>query len=172
MSNFKISLLSTGGTIEKIYDEAYGLLENRGPVIKDKIVKKLRLPYTEFEVYPLMSKDSLLMTEDDRTIIVKKIEECLNYKGPVVVLHGTDSMVQTAKLALNNLKNINYPVIFTGAMKPFGFEDSDALQNVTEAFLAARILTPGIYISFHSTIFAADNVEKCHAKGTFRSLTI
>jgi L-asparaginase len=170
-SPIHLCLITTGGTIEKIYDEADGVLENRGPVIKEKISSKLRLPYTEFEVRPLMSKDSLHMVEEDRKQIVAEIQKCLALGHAVVVLHGTDTMTLTAQLALKMIHTPTAPVVFTGAMRPLGFEDSDAIQNVTEAILAARLLPPGVYISFHSCVYPAQNVQKIKSKNTFGPLT-
>jgi len=52
-------------------------------------------------------------------------------------------------------------------MKPLGFDDSDAAQNVIEALYAAKILAPGIYISFHNQIFNPPFVRKNRDKRTF-----
>jgi L-asparaginase len=62
----EILVFATGGTIEKTYNEFDGSLENRGTSIKNRIHSKLRLPATQIEVWPLMSKDSLYMTDQDR----------------------------------------------------------------------------------------------------------
>ena len=53
-------------------------------------------------------------------------------------------------------------------MKPLGFEDSDALQNVTEALFAARLVKPGVYISFHNRLFTVPGVRKNKELGTFQ----
>ena len=52
------------------------------------------------------------------------------------------------------------PVIFTGAMTPFGIEGSDALQNLTEALLATRLLPAGVYLVFHGEVYPIARVEK------------
>jgi L-asparaginase len=54
-------------------------------------------------------------------------------------------------------------------MIPMGFDDSDAAQTVTEALLAAKLLKPGFYISFHNQIFEVPHVRKNKEKGTFES---
>jgi L-asparaginase len=61
------------------------------------------------------------------------------------------------------------PIVFTGAMKPMGFEDSDAAQNITEALLATKILKPGVYISFHNRVFELPRVRKNKETRTFES---
>jgi len=165
-----IILITTGGTIEKTYNEFDGSLENRGTVIKNKISQKLRLPNTNIEVIPLMSKDSLYMTDEDRKWISETIQTQLAQGRPIVVLHGTDTMALTAQYCFENIKTLNVPVVFTGAMIPMGFEDSDATQNVTEALLASQLLSPGFYVSFHNQIFNVPNVQKNKTKGTFEKI--
>ncbi len=164
----RINLITTGGTIEKTYDEQDGTLFNRETVIKQKLNAKLRLPYTEIVVNSVMAKDSLDMNEDDRVIILNKIKELAKEGHPIVILHGTDTMQHTAELVQNKLSNPSLPIIFTGAMKPLGFEDSDALQNVTEALFAARLVKPGVYISFHNRLFTVPGVRKNKELGTFQ----
>jgi L-asparaginase len=165
----KILVITTGGTIEKTYDEEEGTLENRGPEIKNRLLKKLRLPYVELDIISIMAKDSLLMTESDRAFILQTIQYHLPSGRAIVVLHGTDTMTVTAEYCWKSLKDLAVPLIFTGAMRPLGMEDSDALQNVTEALLAAKILPPGVYVSFHNQIFSVPYVQKNHAKRTFES---
>lgn len=167
----KIIVLTTGGTIEKIYQEDEGKLENlenKGEFIRQKILAKLRLPYTALEVHALMSKDSLQMIDSDREFIYQTVLNFLKEKAPIVVLHGTDTMEITAQYCFSKKMSLNSPLLFTGAMSPLGFEGSDALQNVTEALLASKLLPAGIYISFHNQIFEVPHVKKNREKGTFQ----
>lgn len=164
-----VVIITTGGTIEKTYDEFDGSLQNRGTSIRNRILSKMRLPYTNILVCPLLSKDSLYMTDEDRSLIATTIQEQMAKSCPIVVLHGTDTMSITAEFCYQNLPQPLVPVVFTGAMIPMGFDDSDAAQNVTEALLAAKILPPGFYISFHNQIFALPNVRKNKEKGTFEN---
>ena len=172
MSNeiLPLNILTTGGTIEKIYDEFEGSLQNKDTIVKNKILQKLRLPYTHIEVKQIMSKDSLFMDDKDRNSILESIKEYSVHGHPVVVLHGTDTMDLTAKFCFDNFKDIKVPVVFTGAMKPLGFDDSDAAQNVIEAIFAARILKPGYYVTFHGKLFTVPNVRKNKKLGTFEEI--
>ena len=165
-----IIVITTGGTIEKTYDEFDGSLENRGTSIKNRIMTKLRLPYTNILVYPLISKDSLHMDDLDRELICQTIKDQLQRNAPIVILHGTDTMAVTAKYCFEKITNLKVPVVFTGAMIPMGFEDTDATQNVTEALLSSKLLRPGFYISFHNQIFEVPHVQKNKSKGTFESI--
>lgn len=164
-----VVLITTGGTIEKTYNEFDGSLENRGTSIKNRILSKMRLPYTNIMVYPLLSKDSLFMTDQDRQMIADTIRDQMQLGCPIVVLHGTDTMTVSAEFCQKEIPVPTVPVVFTGAMIPMGFEESDATQNVTEALLASKIIDPGFYISFHNQIFKAPRVRKNKEKGTFEA---
>lgn len=164
-----VVIITTGGTIEKTYNEFDGSLENRGTSIKNRILSKMRLPYTQISVHPVMSKDSLYMTDEDRVVISKTVQDEMKRQHPIVVLHGTDTMHLSAEYCFKTIPNPSTAVVFTGAMIPMGFDDSDATQNVTEALLAAKLLKPGFYISFHNQIFEVPNVRKNKDKGTFES---
>lgn len=165
-----VIIITTGGTIEKTYDEFDGSLENRGTSIKNRILSKLRLPYTNIHVHPLLSKDSLYMDDEDRALICKTIEAESKKDAPIVILHGTDTMALTAEYCFERIKNLTVPVVFTGAMIPMGFEDTDATQNVTEALLSAKLLSKGFYISFHNQIFEVPYVRKNKEKRTFEAV--
>lgn len=174
MSNevMPLYVLATGGTIEKVYDEFEGSLQNRDTIVKNKILQKLRLPYTDITVKQIMSKDSLFMDEKDREFILNSLKAHEKGRNPIVVLHGTDTMDQTAKYCFDHYPEISVPVVFTGAMKPLGFDDSDAAQNVIEAIFAARILNPGYYVTFHGKLFIVPKVRKNKLKGTFEEIEL
>ncbi len=166
----RMIVLTTGGTIEKTYSEVEGSLENRKSVLREKIIPRLRLPHTEIDVEEIMAKDSLHMTDQDRQIIFEHVAPLAQLDRPILVIHGTDTMQLSAEYCFQRCQDVKVPVVFTGAMKPVGFEDSDAIQNFTEALIAASILPPGIYISFHSRIFKVPNVRKNLAKSTFEEI--
>ena len=168
--HLNLQIISTGGTIEKTYDEYDGLLENKTTQLEKRILTRLRLPNCSIEVTPIMSKDSLFFDDNDRKLVAETIEKKLKTPdlGAILVIHGTDTMVKTADFVRLNVICPKVPIIFTGAMKPMGFDDSDAIQNVTESILAARVCSPGgIYIVFHGRIFTVPFVQKNREKGTF-----
>jgi L-asparaginase len=154
----KIHLVTTGGTIEKIYSEQTGQVENLGAKI-DRYLQLLRLPDAQIEVTPLMNKDSLEMIDEDRELVLAVVRVKIN-EAPVVITHGTDTMVDTGRLLKARLPDLRYPVILTGAMTPLGFEQSDGLQNLTESLLAARTLAPGVWIVMHNQVFDVEHVRK------------
>lgn len=154
----RIHLITTGGTIEKIYSEQTGQVENLSAKI-DRYLHQLRLPDTQVDVTPLMNKDSLEMTEEDRELVLAVVKAGIS-DAPVVITHGTDTMVETGRLLKQRLGKVDYPVILTGAMTPLGFERSDGLQNLTESLFAARVLTPGVWIVMHGQVFDVDHARK------------
>lgn len=153
----KVNVITTGGTIEKVYSEQTSTIENIESKI-DRYLGRLRLPDCDVHVTPLMNKDSLEMTDDDRKVILEVVERML--EAPVVIVHGTDTMVQTGLYLKQSLTDLKVPLVLTGAMTPLGFEGSDGLQNLTESLFAVRILDPGIYVVMHNQVFPIDRVRK------------
>ena len=164
----KIHLITTGGTIEKIYSEQSGQVENLGAKV-DRYLQLLRLPDARIEVTPLMNKDSLEMVEEDRELVLAVVRLKIA-EAPVVITHGTDTMVETGKLMKARLPDLRYPIILTGAMTPLGFERSDGLQNLTESLFAARTLGPGVWIVMHNQVFDVEHVRKDRENARFVSL--
>lgn len=155
----RIYFIATGGTIEKVYSEQTGNVQNLDSKI-DRYFRMLRLPDSEIQVTHLMNKDSLEMTGADRQRVLDVVREKLQEPAPIVITHGTDTMVETGLLLKQNLADLRYPIILTGAMTPLGFEGSDGLQNLTESLLAARTLAPGVYVVMHNQVFPVDRVRK------------
>jgi L-asparaginase len=156
----RIYLISTGGTIEKVYSEQTGNVQNLDSKI-DRYFRMLRLPDAEIAVTHLMNKDSLEMTDSDREQVLGVVREKLAQDpAPVVITHGTDTMVETGLLLQKNLTGLRYPIVLTGAMTPLGFEGSDGLQNLTESLFAARVLAPGVYVAMHNQVFPVDRARK------------
>jgi L-asparaginase len=161
-----IRVLTTGGTLEKVYSEQTGAVQNVGARV-DHYLERLRLPDTRIEVTQLMNKDSLEMTDEDREQIITAVKAS---DAPVVITHGTDTMVVTGKLLKSQLPDLTHPVVLTGAMTPLGFERSDGLQNLTESLFAARILPPGVWIVLHNQVFDVNHVRKDREAARFVSV--
>tara|TARA_Y100001970_G_C13801328_1_gene635192 strand:+ start:134 stop:679 length:546 start_codon:yes stop_codon:yes gene_type:complete len=162
-----VRIITTGGTIEKTYDERDGSLANRESFIEKIIFENLRLPRTKVLVFPILWKDSLLFEEDDRNLIVDTIKAQEKYGDPMIVLHGTDTLSLTATYCSQRCLDPMIPIIFTGAMRPLGFIKSDALQNITESILASSILPSGFYVCFHGQVIEATRAVKNKKTLTF-----
>lgn len=161
-----IYLITTGGTIEKMYSEQSGALLNRASKI-EQYLKRLRLPDCDVRVVSLMNKDSLEITAEDRAGLVSEIAQLLPTGFPIVISHGTDTMVESGLAIQEAFPDLAVPVILTGAMTPLGFEGSDGLQNLTESLFAARLLQPGVFVVMHGQVFPADKVRKDREQATF-----
>lgn len=162
-----VTLITTGGTIEKTYDEMTGTLENRQSIVR-RMLEQLRLEETTVTIVELMSKDSLVMTEEDRVHVLEAARAALaGAADGVVILHGTDTLAQTGELLAARLGNVAAPVVLAGAMRPFEMVRSDALQNLTEAVFATGVLSPGVYCVAHGRALRFPGVVKDRSRGTF-----
>lgn len=166
-----ITLITTGGTIEKTYDEHNGVLENRRSIVR-RMLRRLHLEETSISIVELMSKDSLHMTDEDRERIAKTVEVVMGASPAptgVVILHGTDTLTVTGELLAQ--REWPRPVVLTGAMRPFEMTRSDALQNLTESLLAVGVMPPGVYCVAHGRVLRFPGVRKDRERGTFVSTT-
>ncbi len=162
----RIAIISTGGTIEKTYDELAGVLENRVSVL-DVMLASLELRGVEIERVPLMNKDSLDMTAADHDAIADTAQKYAEMRDGVVIVHGTDRLAVSGERIVARHGVPRVPVVFTGAMRPYLMRNTDAMQNLTEALLAVQVMTPGVYVAMHNRVLAFPGVVKDHASGTF-----
>ena len=164
----RISIITTGGTLEKVYDEPTGTLVNRHSNVAH-MLSGLRLEDTRLCIHELMHKDSLDMTDDDRAAIVGNVREILDDTDVdgVLVLHGTDTLCKTGDKLHDELGTPRVPIILTGAMRPFEMKESDALQNLTEAIFATSLVEPGVYVVTHGRSLRFPGITKDRAKGAF-----
>ena len=156
----KLLIITTGGTIDKIYFDDKSDYQIGEPQIS-QILHAMHVAF-EFEVSALMRKDSLHMEDKDRKLIrdVVSASEARN----VLITHGTDSMVETAAV----LQNIpEKTIVLTGALNPARFRDSDAIFNIGCAVGAAQALPPGVYISMNGKVWDPVHVRKNRRENRF-----
>lgn len=166
MTKRPIALISTGGTIEKTYDELSGVLANKVSVL-DVMLASLELRGVEVQRVALMNKDSLDMTPDDHTLIAETALRLARETTGVVVVHGTDRLAVSGDRVVELGGTPASPVVFTGAMRPWQLRSTDALQNLTEALLAVQVLSPGVYVAMHNQVLQFPGVIKDRDAGTF-----
>lgn len=168
----QITLITTGGTIEKTYDERTGELENRHTVV-GRMLRRLRLEDTAVNIVELMSKDSKLMDDRDRRRIVDTVRamggdpDTETPTTGIVILHGTDTLEHTGEALLNAIPRPRVPIILTGAMRPYEMTRTDALQNLTESIFAAGVVQPGLYCVTHGRALRFPGVVKDWNRATF-----
>jgi L-asparaginase len=164
----RLTILTTGGTIDKTYDEFQGNLRNEQTVI-DVILDGLRIPDLFIRHVEVMHKDSLDMTEEDRELIAKAVRDAARNSDGIVILHGTDTLSITGEYLHDHCGGLEIPVVITGAMRPYEFRDTDALQNVIESLLAVRLLEGGVYVAMHNRVLQFPGVKKDRQARTFVS---
>ncbi len=162
----QIAILTTGGTIEKTYNESDGTLANVGSVLHN-ILTSLRHYELTLRLVPVMSKDSLDIDDADRQTILYAVRAALPQNDAIILIHGTDTLTLTGDYLVVNLPNLTKPILLTGAMRPYEFRDTDAVQNVTEALLACQLLGPGVWVVMHSRAMRFPGVVKDRTRMTF-----
>lgn len=159
-----LHILTTGGTIDKVYFDALSQFQvGQSPI--DEIFKQAGVDF-DYTVTSLMRKDSLDLTDEDRAIISKAITNCPQDR--ILVTHGTDTMVKSAN-ALGELSDKT--VVFTGAMQPAALRQTDAIFNIGFAASAALLLPPGAYIAMNGRVLDPVTTTKDRAAMIFRDST-
>jgi L-asparaginase len=165
----RIALISTGGTIEKTYDDLSGVLANKVSVL-DVMLASLELRGVAIHRIALMNKDSLEMSAEDHTLIAEQAIRLARDWDGVVVVHGTDRLATTGERIVE-VGTPASPIVLTGAMRPYELRSTDALQNLTEALLAVQVMPPGVYVAMHNHVLQFPGVVKDRTAGTFVKAT-
>ncbi len=158
-----IRFITTGGTIDKIYFDALSQFEVGDSQIKHILTEGL--VEFEFDIVPMLQKDSLELTDDDRKQLRDFIAQ--DDADRYVITHGTDTMPQTAEM-LADLPNKT--IILTGALTPARFRTTDAVFNVGMAVAAAQVCQSGVYIAMSGQVFPAGKVRKNRTENRFEEL--
>ena len=159
-----IEVIITGGTIAKRYDEISGELRFDVDHLT-KMLSQARVTQ-DLKITTLFLKDSLDMDAQDRTRIAQAVAQ--SNASKILVIHGTDTMIQSAQ-AVHQISDKR--IVFTGAMIPFAFKNSDALFNLGTAFGALASDKAGVYIAMNGQLFSWERVQKDRKKGIFVTLT-
>jgi L-asparaginase len=159
----QLHIITTGGTIDKIYFDAKSDYQVGDPIIGE-LLRRMNAQF-EFTEESLMRKDSLDMTDADRLLIREHTlatrAEC------VLITHGTDGMVETAR-ALQNIEDKR--IVLTGALQPAAFATTDAIFNIGCAIGAVQSKPVGVYIAMNGLVFDANRVVKNVTENRFEPL--
>jgi L-asparaginase len=160
LNELKIRIITTGGTIDKIYFDATSTYEVGAPQVVP-VLTEANVSF-EYVVEQACQKDSLELTEEDRADIRRRVvaapERC------ILITHGTDTMTETAKCLADIPDKV---IVFTGAMAPARFRASDAPFNFGCAIAAVQLAAPGVYIAMNGRVFPGTSVRKNREKGRF-----
>lgn len=156
----RLKIITTGGTIDKLYFDDASEYKIGQPVIGD-LLHAFNVAFS-FEVLSLMKKDSLHMTDDDRDLIKKVIEK--SDEKHFLITHGTDSMVDTA----NYLSDLtDKTIVLTGALTPAKFQNTDAIFNIGCAIAAVQTLDSGAWVVMNGKVWNPKHVAKNRSENRF-----
>ena len=159
----KIKIITTGGTIDKIYFDQKSEFQVGKPQIAE-VLREANVTL-DFEVQPLLRKDSLDMTDEDRRLIYETIKS--DEYERFLITHGTDTMITTAR----ELQKIdNKVMVLTGSMQPAKIRLTDAFFNIGYAIAAVQLLPSGVYIAMNGRIFNPDQARKNVEQNRFEEL--
>lgn len=158
----RLHIFTTGGTIDKVYFDALSEFQvGESPL--DAILREANVGI-DYELTSLMRKDSLELTDADRSDIFEAVSS--SDARHILITHGTDTMAQTAE----RLRGIEgKTIILTGAMQPARLRSTDAIFNVGFAIASAQLQAPGVYIAMSGRVFPAGQVRKDRDAGRFVS---
>lgn len=158
----EIQIITTGGTIDKLYFDAKSEFQVGDPQVVEVLREAhVTVPYA---VRQLMRKDSLDLTEADRRLIRETIAAAPHRH--FVVTHGTDTMLDTARV-LQSLSDKT--IVLTGAMQPARFRFTDAVFNIGCAVMAVQLLPPGVYVTMNGRLFDPRRTVKNREQNRFES---
>jgi L-asparaginase len=156
----EILILTTGGTIDKVYFDAKSSYEV-GRSIVGNLLEQAEVKHP-FKIVEVLQKDSLELTDDDRKTIRNTILDHPHQQ--IVITHGTDSMTETAvSLAAIDDRTI----VLTGSLAPARFAMTDAMFNIGMAIATVQVKEPGVYVCMNGSVFKANHVHKDRDQNAF-----
>jgi L-asparaginase len=165
-STTDITVLATGGTIDKIYN-LDGKLEI-GPPAAKRLLEVLRTDL-RIDVRSVVAKDSLDITDADRKSITAAVDHA--DAASIVITHGTDTLTDTAEyLRQRATTTTAKTIVLTGALQPAAMTFSDAALNLGAALMASQTLPPGVYVCMSGRVLAAGAARKDQVTGRFLSV--
>ena len=159
----KIKIFTTGGSIDKCYSPQESAFIVGPPQVAE-ILAAANIT-VDYQIEPLLQKDSLDITYEDRSYIFEKVSS--DPADRILITHGTDTLIETAK----TLQEITDKVIvLTGAFQPAAFKKTDAVFNLGAAFIALQTLPAGVHVVINGKVFDPAQAHKSLSSDTFQEL--
>ena len=160
-----IHILTTGGTIGGV-DLNQKCATTTNPSVN--ITDFFQLPNLSFEyrIDPVFDKDSRLITQQNRELLVEKIRSSIFDK--ILITHGTYSMEDTAYY-LGGLQ-LNKTIVLVGSFIPGSEQHTDAPFNLGYGLASLQFLDKGVYIAMNGQVFHWNNVYKNLKENRFKTL--
>ncbi len=156
----KLVLVTTGGTIDKVYFDAkshYQVGDSEVP----RILEEAQVD-AQVRVVNLLAKDSLEIDDADRALIRRTVE--MLPERHVLITHGTDTMEHTARVLLGIPGKV---IVITGSLIPARFRATDAPFNVGMALATLQTAPEGVWVTMNGHVFRGDHVHKNRAENRF-----
>lgn len=154
-----IRIITTGGTLDKVYQPADGSLSFDHTRVPDQLlIARVSVPLTD-----LMAIDSLDMSDEHRKQVLTCCELCVESR--LVITHGTDTMVLTAEVLA--AAALNKTIVLTGAMVPLSISGSDGAFNLGCAIGLAQALPGGVWVAMNGVARPWNDVKKDRRRGVF-----
>lgn len=165
-----IAVIATGGTIaSQRGGDGASTPSLAGQALLDRLHG---LPPVRLHAIDLFARDSSTLTLADMQTVSDAVGQQLADPqiAGVVVLHGTDSMEETA-LLVSLQHGDAAPVVFTGAQFTDDHPNADGPTNISAAIRAALDGTPGVRLAFGGRLLPAWALYKhcTDAADAFRS---
>jgi L-asparaginase len=155
-----IKIFTTGGTFDKVYYDDASEFKFGEPIV-GALLEEANVSF-EFDIEPLMQKDSLDMEDADRDLIRRAVEN--SSADRILIIHGTDGMVATAEHLLGVGGKT---IVLVGAMQPARMRYSDAMYNLGFASAAVQLLPRGVHLAMNGRVFDPRKIVKNRATSRF-----
>lgn len=158
-----ILLITTGGTIASAESEN-GLVPALASEQLLSHVPEVR-NICKVSTVQLYNLDSTNMRPEYWLEVSRYISKVYDEYDGFVITHGTDTMAYAAAMLHYLIQNSKKPIVLTGAQIPIEKRDTDARENLTDAFLfASDDSACGVHIVFGDKIIAATRARKTRTK--------
>ena len=158
-----ILLIATGGTIA-CKDVGEGLT----PQLSSEDLMALVPELSEIclaDTVQLMNLDSTNISADQWLQMAACVRENYDHYDGFVLTHGTDTMAYTAAALSYLIQNNEKPVVITGAQQSISNRDTDARENLRDAFLyAADDQACGVHVVFDHRVILGTRARKMRTK--------
>lgn len=163
----ELLVLGMGGTIDKDYPRSTkGYAFEIDFPAADRVLHELPFFALPFATRSIVRKDSTEIGDAERDLLETAVKGATCSR--ILVTHGTDTMIETARRLQKSGAVKGKTVAFTGAMKPERFKDSDATFNLGTAVAATGLLPAGsVVVAMGGRIVDAAKCSRDEASGLF-----
>jgi len=158
-----ILLITTGGTIASAESEDGLLPTLASEQLLDHVPEVSKI--CKVSTVGLYNLDSTNMRPEFWLEIARYIRKVYDDYDGFVITHGTDTMAYAAAMLYYLIQNSKKPIVLTGAQIPIEKRDTDARENLADAFrYATDDGACGVHIIFGDKIIAATRARKTRTK--------